>query len=199
MALLVQEPGPLVLAVDVEKLRAHGAQLAHRQGAAIGPANVAAIRRDLPLEEELPLLIRLRPTGGERRKGPRQAGEHRAHKGGAGPGADEVPGGAAPQHRLHGVHHDGLAGAGLAGESVEAGIELDVGGLDHRQILDVQQLQHRLSLLRALQHLPDLLTEELCRVGILHHQEDRVLPGEGAHKTRDIHVVQGLAGTAGKS
>ena len=178
MALLVQELGPLVLAVNVEELRTHGAQLAHRQGAAIGPADVAAIRRDLPLEEELPLLVRLRPAGGERWKCPRQAGEHGAHKSGACPSTDEVPGGPTPQHCLHGVHHDGFTGAGLTGKCVEAGIELDVGGLDHRQILDVQQLQHGLSLLRALQHLPDLLAEELRRVGILHHEEDRVFPGK---------------------
>ena len=178
MALLVQKLGPLVLAVDVEKLRPHGAQLAHGQGAAIGPADVAAIRRDLPLEEKLPVRIRLRPAGGQGRKGPGQAGEHRAHKGRAGSGADEVPGCPTPQHRLHGVHHDGFTRAGLAGKGIEAGIELDIGGLDHRQILDVQQLQHGLSLLRALQHLPDLLAEELRRVGILHHEEDRVFPGK---------------------
>ena len=63
-----------------------------------------------------------------------------ADQGGFGAGADEVTGRCAPPRTaFRASTDDGFARAGLAGEDVEAPVELDVGGLDDRDIFNVKQ------------------------------------------------------------
>ena len=142
MLLLVQQLLAVVLAVDVQQLLPDPPQLGHGDGPAVDFAEVLAVPRQLPLEQQVAVLVR----GSAGLRQPRQAvghlGELRADKGPVRAGADQVPGGAPSQHRPHGVDDDGLAGAGLAGEGVEARAELDVRLLDDRDILNVQKLQH---------------------------------------------------------
>ena len=70
-------------------------------------------------------------------------GKFRADKGFFRPGADQFPGGPFTQHRTHGVDDDGFARAGLTGEGIEAGMELNVRLLDNGNIFNVKQFQHR--------------------------------------------------------
>ena len=75
-------------------------------------------------------------------------GKHGADKGLGHAGADQFPGGPAPQHGPHGVDDDGFARAGLAGQSVEAGLKGNIRRLYHRDIFNMEQFQHGLFLPR---------------------------------------------------
>ena len=57
-------------------------------------------------------------------------------------GANQVGRGAGAEQQPDGLDEDGLAGAGLAGQDVEAGLELDLDGLDHRKVADAEEAQH---------------------------------------------------------
>ena len=57
-------------------------------------------------------------------------------------GADQISGGAGAEEQADGFDEDGLPGAGLAGEDVEPGFELDLDGLDDRQVADAEETQH---------------------------------------------------------
>ena len=142
MLLLVQQLLAVVLAVDVQQLFSDPAQLGHGDRAAVDPAEVLAVPRQLPLEQQVAVLVR--GSSGLRQPGQitGHLGKFGADKGPVRAGADQVSGGAPAQYRAHGVDDDGLAGAGLAGKGVEAGAELDVRLLDDRDILNVQKLQH---------------------------------------------------------
>jgi hypothetical protein len=140
--LLVQELGPVVLAVDVQQVSPQLPQLGHGEGPAVGTADVFPVAGYLPLEEQVPVLVRGQPVLQQARQIRRDGGELRADKSLGGPGADKVPGGPPPQDGPHGVDDDGFARAGFAGQGVEAGTELDVRLLNDRDILNVQKLQH---------------------------------------------------------
>ena len=134
----VQQPLPVVLAVDVQQLPSQLPQLRQGHGTAVQTAGVLPVRPQLPLQQQDALGVRgntlfLEPIQ------LRQVDELGADQGGFGAGADKVSGGASPQDGVQGVHHDGFACAGLAGEDVEARVELDVGGLDDRDIFNVKQ------------------------------------------------------------
>ena len=135
---LVQQLLPVVLAVDVQQRAADPAQLGHGHRPAAHAAGVLPVGVDLPLEQKLPVL-RLQAALLQGRQG-RHAGEHGADEGLRRAGADQVPAGPLAQHGPHGVDHDALSGAGLAGQGVEALVEGDVRLLDHRDILNMQQL-----------------------------------------------------------
>ena len=71
------------------------------------------------------------------------------HHRGLGAGTDPIGLGARTGDQQQGVHHDGLAGAGLAGQHVEAGGEGHHRLLHHRQVPDRQLTQHRAGHARA--------------------------------------------------
>ena len=137
-----------MLAVNVQKILADSPQLGYRNGAAVDPADVFPVAGDFPLEEQMAVLVRRSPGLPKPRQIPWDLGELGADKGLLSPGADQLPGGPSPQHRAHGVDDDGLARAGLAGEGVEAGVELDLRLFDHRDILNVKHFQHVTHLFR---------------------------------------------------
>ena len=64
------------------------------------------------------------------------------HRGGVGAGADEIGLGASAAHQQEGVDDDGLAGAGLPGEDVQAGSEDDARFLEDRQVSNGELAQH---------------------------------------------------------
>ena len=74
-----------------------------------------------------------------------------------GAGADRGSLGARPEQEAERVHEQGLAGAGLAGEHVEAGAELELGGLDHREVLHLEPFQHPLQATRGGTNEPFIL------------------------------------------
>ena len=57
-------------------------------------------------------------------------------------GSNEVGRGAPAEQKPHGFHDDRLARSGLAGENVEARLELDLDGLNHREVADAQKAEH---------------------------------------------------------
>ena len=57
-------------------------------------------------------------------------------------GSDEIGGGAGAEKQTDGFDEDGLAGAGLSRQDIEPGFELDLDGLDHRQVADAEETQH---------------------------------------------------------
>ena len=133
----VQELLPVVLAVDVQQLPPQLPQLGHRHQLSVDAAHVPAVPLELPLKEQLLLpggeAVLLQPGQGG------HPGKHRRHQGGLGPGADELPAGALPQHRADGVDDDGFARPRLAGEHVEPRLEPNVRRLDEGDIFNVKQ------------------------------------------------------------
>ena len=57
-------------------------------------------------------------------------------------GADEVARGAAAEQQADGLDEDRLAGAGLARQDVQAGVELDLDRVDDREVPDAQEAEH---------------------------------------------------------
>ena len=57
-------------------------------------------------------------------------------------GADEVARRAAAEQQADGLDQDRLAGAGLAGQDVEAGVELDLDRVDDREVRDAEEAEH---------------------------------------------------------
>ncbi|MPM74214.1 hypothetical protein SDC9_121199 [bioreactor metagenome] len=140
--LLVQKLLSVVLAVDVQEVRPQRAQLGYRNRPAVDAAKVFAVHVDLPLDHQKAVLIRFRAALRKTGQISRYAGELRADHRLLAAGADQIPGGPAPQHRAHGVDHNGFARARLTGECVEARAKLNVRLLDDRNIFNVQQFQH---------------------------------------------------------
>ena len=68
--------------------------------------------------------------------------EHRADIGALGAGAHHAAVGAVAEAEAEGIHEDGLAGAGLAGDDGEAGREFQLQVLDDGELADAQQTQH---------------------------------------------------------
>src|SRR2546427_10418203 len=127
------------LAVQVHEQGAELGQDAHSGGAAVDPGAGAAFRRDLALQDEAPVL-RLHAEVGEGRHAFKRAFDHGLWRA----GAHDIGRGALAEQQGEGVDEHGLAGAGLAGEDVQAGDEgeRDVG--DDGKIADAQLRQHYL-------------------------------------------------------
>ena len=57
-------------------------------------------------------------------------------------GPDQVAGRSAAEEQADGFDEDRLAGAGFAGEHVEPRLELDLGGVNDREMADAQEAEH---------------------------------------------------------
>ena len=57
-------------------------------------------------------------------------------------GAHQIGRRAGAEQEADGLDEDRLARARLAGQDVEAGLELDLDGLDHREVADAEEAQH---------------------------------------------------------
>jgi len=68
--------------------------------------------------------------------------ENASHAGARLPGTHHVGRRTGTEEQAQGVHHDGLAAAGLAGEQVEATMEVDAEAIHHGVVLHYQLLQH---------------------------------------------------------
>ena len=138
-----QEGLILVLAVYVDQPPPHVPQDGDRHRAAADAAGPLSSGRDSPLDEQASVLIRFDvPFPQSIRRRGRQIGKQGRHPGLAASCAHDIPADPFPQHGVDRVDHDGFARARLTGQDVEAGIERDIRPLDHRDILNVQALQH---------------------------------------------------------
>ena len=140
----LQQALVLVLAVELHQELAQALEQAHGGGRVVDEGAVPTGARELALDDELAVA---RPVPGlVEQRGHRAGGidlEHRGHHRGVGSGADPVELGAGAGEEQEGVHHDGLAGAGLAGEHVETGGERHHRLFHHRQVANRQLAQHR--------------------------------------------------------
>ena len=135
----------LVLAVELHQELAQALEQAHGGGRVVHEGAVPAGARQLALDDELAR----RPGGARPRRAARPPGRPGSISNTAetiavsAPGADPVELGAGAGEEQERVHHDGLAGAGLAGEHVEAGGERHHRLFHHREIANRQLAQHR--------------------------------------------------------
>ncbi len=109
----------LVLAVQLDQARGQILERAGGRERAVDERAAAALRGDLAPDEQFVAvrLSKIASTVGDLFAGP-----------------DEVAGGAAAEQQADGLDEDRLAGAGLAGQDVEARLELDLDRVDDREV-----------------------------------------------------------------
>ena len=137
----------LVLAVHLYERVAEPLEEADRDRRVVDEGAMAAATRELAADHDLAVLHsqpRLVEHGRHAAVG---HGEHRLDGGGLGVGANHIGLRARTAHQENRVDQDGFAGAGLAGEDVEAGGEGDGDVLDHREVPDPQLAQHPVTML----------------------------------------------------
>ena len=133
-----------VLAVDVDQQYADLAQQLQRHGLAVQVRAAAAVAADEATDRQLVGRVdRLLAQQPHQRTTRIAEVETAAHLGALGAVAHDFAAGATAGEQLQRIDDDRLAGAGLAGEHGQAGPELDLGGIDDRQIADLQVGQHR--------------------------------------------------------
>ena len=139
-----QEVLVVVLAVDVDEQVGGAAH--HRGGGGLavdrerGPAGGEELTRDEHLVAGRDGLVE--GVGERRGEGGVVGLEHAGDAGLVGTRPEHVVGFAQADQRLEGTDDQRLARAGLAGEDVEARLELDGGVFDDRQVGDVQFAEH---------------------------------------------------------
>ena len=143
----LEQPLMLVLAVHLHERVAEPLEEADRDRRVVDEGAMAAATRELAADHDLAVLhgqSRLIEHGRHAAIG---HGEHRLDGGGLGVGANHIGLRARAAYQENRVDQDGLAGAGLAGEDVEAGGEGDGDVLDHREVPDPQLAQHPATML----------------------------------------------------
>ena len=93
MLFLIQKLLAVVLAMDVQKLSADLAQLSDGQRAAIGAADVLTVPADLPLQQQIAILVRCDAVVSQSRQRRRHLRKNGADKGLVRAGPDQLPGG----------------------------------------------------------------------------------------------------------
>ena len=130
----------LVLAVEGEQALPQALQVGDGGGAAVDVRAGPPVGADAPREHDL------LGVGGEQLAalGVQLRGQREAalDVGLGGAGAHDPGAGAPAEQQVEGVGEDGLAGAGLAGEDVQPGGQLELGPLDQEEVLDAQFVQH---------------------------------------------------------
>src|SRR5688572_12520531 len=117
----------LVLAVHLDELVRQLAERARGGERAVDERSAAALVRDLPSHDRLAAVGALEDCldGGLRFAR-----------------ADEIRRGAGAEQETHGLDEDGLAGPRLPRQDVEARLELDLDGLNHREAADAEEAEH---------------------------------------------------------
>ena len=145
VALLGQEGLVVVLAGEAHPDASGLAQIREAAGAAVDPGAAAAVGGHFPAQHHGLFL----GEAAVREKGPPGL-EGAVHHGlGHGPGralAHHVAVAPGPHQQGQGVHQEGLAGPGLAGEDGEAGLEVQGEVFHQGQILDAERREHGFSL-----------------------------------------------------
>ena len=131
-----------VLAVDFHQMCGQFGQLAQRRGAAVDPGARAAVGADHAAQLALALVVQFvlaQPRGGGGGVGEVEFG---GQLGAFGAVADHAAVGAQAGQKAERVHHQRLAGAGLAGNDGHAGAEVQFAGTDDGEILDREPGKH---------------------------------------------------------
>ena len=131
----------LLLAVDFDEEFGEFAQRLNRHQLAVDIGARAAVRADHAAHDDLAVVLdglRLEPA--QRAVG--QPGETRGHFGALGALTHHIAGAAASGDQQQGVHHDGLAGAGFAGQGGEPRTELELRLIDDDEIAQLEMREH---------------------------------------------------------
>ena len=133
----------LVLSVDIRQVRRQVFEQGHRHRPAADKGARFAAAQDFALDEQLALLD-FEPGGFQQAADGRMIAhiEDARHAGAGFSGADSLRRSAAPQQQAKGVHHQGLAAAGLARQQVQSGVEADAQALHHGVVFHHQLQQH---------------------------------------------------------
>src|SRR5688572_16949738 len=123
----IEERLMLVLAVDLDETIRQLAKRAGRRQIAVDERAAAPGARHVAADQNL-VPVGIVEEGFDRRL--RLAG------------ADEVRGRPGAQQQADGLDDDRLACSRLSGQDVEARLELDLDGLNHRKVADAEQAQH---------------------------------------------------------
>ena len=131
------------LAVDVEQVLAERAQRLHRHGLAVDVSATASVGGDAPSQDDFTFVrdFLFREPG--QRTGVARDVEGCGHFGPLGTVAHRAAVGATTHGEQQRVDEDRFSRAGLAGERREARSELELHGLDDREIANLQLAQHR--------------------------------------------------------
>jgi len=137
-----------VLAVQLHEARREVAKRRGGRERAVDERAASALAADLAADDQLARSRLSRASGRHRGRVPRARDASRGvvedcFDGGlrlARP--DQVGRRARAEQEAHGFNEDGLAGAGLPRQHVEAGLELDLDGFDHREVADAEEAQH---------------------------------------------------------
>ena len=132
-----------LLAMDVDQPLAEFAHGLRRQRLAIDVLARAPVAADHAPQDELAVVggdrLLFQPAADRRIRadleGRRDLGALRAM-------AQRVGARAPAEREHHGVHDDGLAGAGLAGQGGQAAGQLELDGVDDREVADLQVRKH---------------------------------------------------------
>ena len=117
----------LVLSVDLNETIRELAKCSGRRQIAVDERAAAPGARHVAADQNL-VPVRIVEKGFDRRLGF--------------PGANEVCGRAGAQQQADGLDDNRLACPRLAGQDIEARLELDLYGLNHRKVADAEQTQH---------------------------------------------------------
>jgi hypothetical protein len=135
----LEQPLMLVLSMDVHQLLSEPLEQGNGHGRIVDERAVAAGARELPSDHHLSVLSREPGLAEHRRRAAiLRSVEHRLHRGRLGIGPDDVGLGARTTQEQERVDEDRLAGAGLAGENVQAGRKDDGDVFDNREVPDPQ-------------------------------------------------------------
>jgi hypothetical protein len=141
----VYERVVLVLRRDVRQAAGDLRQLPGRGHLPVDEGARAAVGLDDPADDQLGLVGLHLDAGLQHARARRGVGrdvEEGLHLGLFGPGAHHVRAGLATQHQLERADQDGLSGARLPGEDVQAGPELDLELVDDGEIPNTHAREH---------------------------------------------------------
>ena len=135
MALLIEKPQAVILAVDVHQLGGQLPQLRRRNRNAAHPGGGLALRCDFALKDQLTLIgnvILLQPGQLPVRR------ENGCDQAAGGALAHQFPAGAVAQHGVDGIDNDGFTCTRLTAEDIQPLVKDDIRPFDHGDVFNMQ-------------------------------------------------------------
>ena len=142
MLFLIQQLCSIMLAMDIQKFGADLTKLCYRDRATIGSTYIFAVAGHFTLQQKVTVLIRNNTVSDQSQQILRHSRKGRTDKSLVGSRANQLTRGSSAKNGAHGINYDGLAGTRLTGQCVETRVELNIRLFNHRNIFNVQQIQH---------------------------------------------------------
>ena len=136
---LVHQLPAVILSVNVHKQRSQLLHLRRRNRRAADTAAALAVGVDPTLQDQLLIGVDLIiPQPGFRIGAVKDRRHQRLFR----PTTHKLPADSLTENRTDSVDHDGFTRAGLAGENVQPALKADIRPFDHRDILNMQFVEH---------------------------------------------------------